>query len=106
MRWIGGHLGGGLLSHDLGVEFVPFYEAHRAEVFGTAFLITLDREEAKDLTQETFARAFEHWHAVSRHERPGAWLQTVVGRLSISWRRRQAARRHVPAREDRVTLNP
>jgi DNA-directed RNA polymerase specialized sigma24 family protein len=51
--------------------------------------MTTDREEARDLTQETFARAFQQWDVVSKHERPGAWLQTVVGRLAISWRRRQ-----------------
>jgi RNA polymerase sigma-70 factor (sigma-E family) len=73
-------------------EFGDFYEAHRAGVFRTAYLITADREEAHDLTQEAFVRAFQHWSEVSRHERPGAWLQTVVARLAISWRRRQAVR--------------
>jgi len=73
-------------------QFSAFYEEHRADVFRTAFLITTDREEAHDLTQETFARAYEHWRAVANHERPGAWLQTVVGRLAISWRRRQTLR--------------
>jgi RNA polymerase sigma-70 factor (sigma-E family) len=74
------------------VEFDDFYQAHRADVFRAAYLITGDREEARDLTQETFVRAFQHWREVSRHERPGAWLQTVVARLAISWRRRQALR--------------
>jgi RNA polymerase sigma-70 factor (ECF subfamily) len=74
------------------VEFDQFYQAHRAEVFRTAYLITADREEAQDLTQETFMRAFQHWRELSGHERPGAWLQTVVARLAISWRRRQALR--------------
>jgi RNA polymerase sigma-70 factor, ECF subfamily len=63
-------------------EFEAFYQAHRAEVFRTAYLITAVREEARDLTQETFVRAFEHWAEVATHERPGAWLQTVVGRLA------------------------
>lgn len=74
------------------VEFDGFYQSHRAEVFRTAYLVTTDREEARDLTQETFMRAFQHWRELSAHERPGAWLQTVVGRLAISWRRRQALR--------------
>jgi len=74
------------------VEFEDFYQAHRADVFRTAYLMTADREEARDLTQETFVRAFQHWREVSGHERPGAWLQTVVARLAISWRRRQAVR--------------
>jgi RNA polymerase sigma-70 factor (sigma-E family) len=74
------------------VEFEDFYLAHRADVFRTAYLMTADREEARDLTQETFVRAFQRWGEVSGHERPGAWLQTVVARLAISWHRRQAVR--------------
>ena len=81
--------------------FEPFYQAHRAAVFRTAYLITAEREEARDLTQETVVRAFEHWEEVSTHERPAAWLQTVVGRLSISWRRRQAVRRKAALRRGR-----
>ncbi len=55
----------------------------------TAYLITGDREEAVDLAQEAFSRAFERWKVVSRLERPGAWLQRVVTNLAISWRRRR-----------------
>jgi RNA polymerase sigma-70 factor (sigma-E family) len=62
-----------------------------ASVVRTAYLITGDREEAADLAQEAFARAYERWKSVSRMERPGGWLQRVVANLSISWRRRRRA---------------
>jgi RNA polymerase sigma-70 factor (sigma-E family) len=68
-----------------------------ASVVRTAYLITGDREEATDLAQEAFARAYERWKSVSRMDRPGGWLQRVVANLAISWRRR---RRAVP--EDRI----
>jgi RNA polymerase sigma-70 factor, ECF subfamily len=92
VRWISDRPGKGFVLGRPDVEFDQFYQAHRAEVFSTAYLITADREEARDLTQETFVRAFQHWRELSGHERPGAWLQTVVARLAISWRRRQALR--------------
>jgi RNA polymerase sigma-70 factor (sigma-E family) len=72
-----------------------------ASVVRTAYLITGDREEAADLAQEAFARAYERWRTVSRMERPGGWLQRVVANLSISWRRR---RRAVP--EERLDERP
>jgi RNA polymerase sigma-70 factor (sigma-E family) len=62
-----------------------------ASVVRTAYLITGDREEAADLAQEAFARAFERWRSVSRMDRPGGWLQRVVANLAISWRRRRRA---------------
>jgi RNA polymerase sigma-70 factor (sigma-E family) len=86
-------------------EFGVFYAAHRTEVFRTAYLIAADREEAHDLTQETFVRAIERWSEVSRHERPAAWLQTVVARLAISWRRRQAVRSRRTPRPATTTVD-
>ncbi|HEX9824051.1 MAG TPA: SigE family RNA polymerase sigma factor [Actinomycetota bacterium] len=65
-------------------------------VVRTAYLITGDREEAVDVAQEAFARAYLRWRQVSRLDRPAAWLQRVAANLSISWQRR---RRY----EDRVS---
>jgi RNA polymerase sigma-70 factor (sigma-E family) len=62
-----------------------------ASVVRTAYLITGDREEAADLAQEAFARAYERWRSVSTMDRPGGWLQRVVANLAISWRRRRRA---------------
>jgi RNA polymerase sigma-70 factor (sigma-E family) len=71
-----------------------------ASVVRTAYLITGDRDEAADLAQEAFTRAYERWRSVSRMERPGGWLQRVVANLSISWRRRRRAvpEEHLEAR--------
>lgn len=70
--------------------FERLYLDERLGVFRTAFLITGDREEAMELTQETFARAFQHWRKVSRYDRPAAWLQQVVANLAVSsWRQRR-----------------
>ena len=63
-----------------------------SSVLRTAFLITGDREEAADLTQETFARAYERLSSVGDLDRPGAWLQRVVANLALSWRRRVKVR--------------
>jgi RNA polymerase sigma-70 factor (ECF subfamily) len=75
-----------------------------AAVVRTAWLITGDREEALDIAQETFARAYERWRTVSALERPGGWLQRVAGNLAISWRRRQ--RRHAPGPAPDVVASP
>lgn len=65
----------------------------------TAFLITDDAEEAEDLAQEAFVRAYERWGRVLEMDRPGAWVHRVVTNLAISsWRRgRVRSRAHIPA---------
>ena len=65
-----------------------------------AFLILGDRDEARDVAQETFARAYARWPQVRMMENPQGWVYRVAVNLSISWRR-QAARRILGTAPDR-----
>ena len=76
-------------------DFARLCEDEWAVVFRTAYLITGDRAEAEDLTQEAFLRAYERWSTVSTLDRPQAWLQRVVVNLALSWRRRVGVRRRL-----------
>ena len=72
--------------------FETLWREEYARVFRTAFLVTGDGQEAADVTQEAFARAYERWRTVSHAERPGAWVQRVAVNLALTWRRRQRLR--------------
>ena len=76
----------------------------------TAYLITGDREEAADVTQEAFARAYERWRSVSRMDRPGAWVTRVAVNLALSSRRRLRLRerpgRSRPSAEPTAPFDP
>ena len=78
--------------------FERLYSEEFASVFRAAYLITGDRSEAVDLTQEAFVRAYERWNEVSRLDRPGAWVQRVAVNLALSWRRRARVWRRVSRR--------
>ena len=83
------------VTNDRQEAFERLWREEYALVFRTAYLIVLDREEAGDLAQEAFVRAYERWRTVSRMHNPAAWLQRVVSNLALSWRRRRAtAQRH------------
>ena len=69
--------------------FEELCRSEYAAVVRTAWLITGDREEAVDIAQETFVRAYEHWKQVASMDRPAAWLQRVAANLALSWRRRR-----------------
>ncbi|MGI8426727.1 MAG: RNA polymerase sigma factor, partial [Actinomycetota bacterium] len=52
------------------------------------------REEAEDLVQETYLRAFRAWRAHRRPEKVEAWLATIclnVVRSEYRWRSRRPA---------------
>jgi RNA polymerase sigma-70 factor (sigma-E family) len=77
--------------------FDEFCRGHYTEVVRVAYLVTGDRQEALDVAQETFARAYERWGRVSTMENPVGWLMRVATNLSVSQRRRSNRRsRAVP----------
>jgi RNA polymerase sigma-70 factor (ECF subfamily) len=67
-------------------------ERYQGEVYGLTLRILGRPEDAEDLTQETFLRAFR---ALARYDptRPfGAWLHTIASRLCIDHHRRNRAK--------------
>jgi RNA polymerase sigma-70 factor (ECF subfamily) len=82
------------MGHD---GFEGLCRDHYASVVRTVYLITGDRQEALDIAQEAFARAFERWRTVAALDRPEAWVHHVAANLARSWWRRRRVRRNVAA---------
>lgn len=69
-----------------------FYLACANRLSQQLYLLTGDREEARDCVQEALERAWIRWSSVSRLADPEAWVRTVARRLSISrWRKARNA---------------
>ena len=58
--------------------------------YRVAFRLVGSREEARDIAQETMARAFVHWRRASPH--PEAWVTRVAANLGIDLLRRPTRR--------------
>jgi len=56
-------------------------------------------ELARDLTQETLARAWVHWSKVRRMDRPNLWVKQVAINLANSHYRRSRIERAVSRRD-------
>jgi RNA polymerase sigma-70 factor (ECF subfamily) len=65
-----------------------FFRTEYPAVLKTAYLITHDRETARDVTQEAFIQLLRHWRKVSRYERPDAWVRRVAIRIAVRHSRR------------------
>lgn len=54
-----------------------------------------DLDEARDLTQEAFVRAWQRWDRIGRYEEPATWVRRVAWNLATSrLRRLRTALRH------------
>jgi RNA polymerase sigma-70 factor, ECF subfamily len=73
-------------------DFDQFYVACGPALVGQLYLLTGNREEARDCVQEAMERAWLRWDKISRMAAPAAWVRTVARRLAISrWRKARNA---------------
>ena len=70
-----------------------FFRTEYPAVLKTAYLVTHDRETARDVTQEAFIQLLRHWRKVSRYERPDAWVRRVAIRIAVRQARKFRLRR-------------
>lgn len=73
------------------VGFDAFYTDSWGRLFAQAYVLTGDREAAKDLTQEALLRAWRRWDRIAGYDDPEGWTRRVLHNLCIeSWRRATA----------------
>jgi RNA polymerase sigma-70 factor, ECF subfamily len=76
-----------------GPSFDEFYAGTAARIVRHAYALTGDLDDARDIAQETFARAWQRWSSVSACDSPEAWARRVATNLAVSrWRRARTAR--------------
>jgi RNA polymerase sigma-70 factor (ECF subfamily) len=77
-------------------SFEEFYASTHDRLVGQLFVATGALEEAQDVVQEAFARAWVRWGQLQHFAAPEAWVRRVALNLSASGFRR--ARRGLAAR--------
>jgi RNA polymerase sigma-70 factor (ECF subfamily) len=69
-------------------EFDEFYIGTRVHLLRQLTMMTGDAEQAADVLQEAYARAWQRWRRVATMDNPSAWVRTVAWRIAISQHRR------------------
>jgi len=74
-------------------SFDEIYAAHYGALTVQLYAYFGDRQEAQDVVQEAFCRAYARWRTMSRLDDPVAWVRRVAWNLALSrWRRKRTAR--------------
>ena len=96
-EWVGRGVLGTFVSDREGLdrEFEARLRDSSGLAFGVAFGVLRNREDAEEVAQDAFARAFRRFHQLRDREAFRAWLTRMTWRLAIDrWRsdRRRTAR--------------
>ena len=83
---------------DPATQFPLLFEREYTNVFRTIRAMVLDEQEAEDLTQDTFTRAYRARLRYKPTAPPGAWLHRIAVNTAISHLRRQNLTRLLPLR--------
>lgn len=70
--------------------FEDLVERYKQKAYRIAFDFTRDREEAKDLSQEAFLRAYTHLKGFDRRAGFYTWFYRILVNLCLDYRRRKA----------------
>lgn len=65
-------------------DFDALYAAHFTSLTTQLYAYFGDRQEAQDVVQEAFCRAWARWRHVSAYDEPVAWVRRVAWNLATS----------------------
>jgi RNA polymerase sigma-70 factor (ECF subfamily) len=75
-------------------SFEVFFQREKSDLFGLLCIVTRNRHEAEELTQEAFVRVFERWDRVGTMEDPRGYLyRTAMNVVRSRYRRSLLAAR-------------
>src|SRR5260221_2614686 len=83
---------------DPATQFPVLFEREYHNVFRTIRAMVLDEQEAEDLTQDAFTRAYRARLRYRPTAPPGAWLHRIAVNTAISHLRRKRLARLLPMR--------
>jgi RNA polymerase sigma-70 factor (ECF subfamily) len=72
------------------LDFEVFFDHEKARLFQALCLVTRNRFEAEELTQDAFLSVYERWDRVGTLEDPSGYLYRTAMNAFRSWRRRSA----------------
>jgi len=93
------------LSGDHGA-FGELVEAYGRVVFNLALRMVGNSEDARDLTQVTFVKAFEKLHTFDRRSRFFSWLYRIGLNESLNWLKRRRRSSQVDENLESVERGP
>jgi RNA polymerase sigma-70 factor (ECF subfamily) len=83
--------------------FEVLVRRHQARILSVAWRFTRNREDAEDITQQAFQKAFVHFRQFEGNSSFSTWLTRIAMNEALMWLRRKRALLEVPTEESTTT---
>ncbi len=87
-------------------EFPVFFHEQYRSIVADAYFITGNKDDALEIADEAFFRAFIRWRKISSYEKPGAWVRRVAIRLATRFKIRRHRESGELTTEPVVNIDP
>jgi RNA polymerase sigma-70 factor (ECF subfamily) len=87
-------------------SFATLVRRHTQSVHATAFAFTGAREDAEDITQEAFLRAYQTLDSLRDPARFAAWVVQIARNMAINLSRKRQRERSAPMAEQAAPVTP
>lgn len=77
------------MANERKIEITEWYQQHGDSIFRYVLLMVRDHQQAEDLTQETFIKAFRSYESFERKANPKTWLFRIAHNVTIDFIRKQ-----------------
>jgi RNA polymerase sigma-70 factor (ECF subfamily) len=78
-----------VLREDDRQGFREIVEEHSSHMYRLAYRMTGNRDDADDIVQETFLRAYRSWHRFDPRAKPSTWLHRIAANCATDLLRRR-----------------
>jgi RNA polymerase sigma-70 factor (ECF subfamily) len=70
-------------------EITQWYEEYSLAIFNFILMTVQDYQQAEDLTNETFLKAYKHYESFKRNSKPQTWLFSIAHNVSVDFLRKR-----------------
>jgi RNA polymerase sigma-70 factor (ECF subfamily) len=85
--------------------FDELVRRYQRQANAVAYGLLTNQDDAMEVTQDAFLKAYDRLYTLTKPDRFGPWLMTILRNLSLNRRRSRALRRHQPL-ESRIDGDP
>ncbi|WP_078554368.1 RNA polymerase sigma factor [Bacillus alkalicellulosilyticus] len=72
-----------------GEEVAEWYSCYSIDIFKYIYLLINDYQQAEDLTQETFVRAYKNYDSFEGRSNPKTWLFSIARNITFDYLRKK-----------------